>query len=131
MKEIATGTGPCRACLEPFRVGAEERLLFTYRPDAGNGSVAAPGPVFIHVRPCTRYAATRFPAALESFELIVEARASGNRVPVAHRATGNEVNELIGQLFADANVEYVYIRHGEAGCHIARVTREPVGATAV
>jgi hypothetical protein len=122
-KEIATGTGPCRACLEPFRVGAEERLLFTYRPEGGDGNLAAPGPVFIHARRCVRYAGDRFPATLASFPVIVEARASGNRVPVAHRTQGSDVDELVEQLMTDANVEYVYIRHGEAGCHIARIDR--------
>jgi hypothetical protein len=129
-REIATGTGPCRACLNPFRVGVEERLLFTYRPDAGPGSLAAPGPVFIHARQCTRYVADHFPTALASFALIVEARARNNRVPLAHRATGSEIDKLVEQLFADPDVDYVYIRHGDAGCHIARIQRHSGGLTA-
>ena len=28
----ATGHGPCRHCLRPFRVGEEKRTLFTYNP---------------------------------------------------------------------------------------------------
>ena len=34
-RELAKGTGPCRLCLQTFRVGEEHRLLFTYDPVAG------------------------------------------------------------------------------------------------
>ena len=30
--ELATGYGPCRACLKQFRAGEEDRILFTYNP---------------------------------------------------------------------------------------------------
>jgi len=30
--EMATGHGPCRLCLDSFRTGEEERVLFTYNP---------------------------------------------------------------------------------------------------
>ena len=128
VKEIAAGTGPCRACLEPFIVGAEERLLFTYRPDGGNGSLGAPGPVFIHARSCTRYHAHRFPPALATLHVIVEARAAGNRVPFAQRVPGTDVDALIEQLFEDDDVDYINVRHGEAGCHIVRIDRAEVDA---
>jgi hypothetical protein len=124
--EVAAGTGPCRACLEPFRVGEEERVLFTFRPDAGTGSLAAPGPVFIHARTCERYRGTRFPPALSDFELIAEARAGGNRVPVAREVRGAHVEAIIEMLLADADVEYVNVRHAKAGCHVARVSRGPL-----
>ena len=44
LRELAGGTGPCRACLEQFNVGHEERLLFTYRPAGGDGHLERPGP---------------------------------------------------------------------------------------
>ncbi|HSG38878.1 MAG TPA: DUF1203 domain-containing protein, partial [Thermoanaerobaculia bacterium] len=28
--EVAAGYGPCRACLQKFREGEEERILFTF-----------------------------------------------------------------------------------------------------
>lgn len=124
--EIATGTGPCRACLEPFRVGEEERLLFTYRPLLGNGTLEAPGPVFIHARPCTQYRGTAFPETLHALPLLVEAKARDNRIPEALRVSGRDVDPVLVRLLAKPEVEYVHVRHGEAGCHIARVDRGPI-----
>src|SRR5947208_9413526 len=46
--EVATGYGPCRLCLDTFREGEEERILFTYQPFTDPEALPAPGPVFIH-----------------------------------------------------------------------------------
>ena len=126
LQEVAKGTGPCRACLAPFRVGEDSRLLFTYRPPGGDGTLGAPGPVFIHAEACPQYRSTAFPEALRSFPLLVEARARGNRIPAARRTGGPEVVAVLGELLADPEVEYLHLRHGEAGCHIARVDRGPL-----
>ncbi|MEO7355660.1 MAG: DUF1203 domain-containing protein [Gemmatimonadales bacterium] len=125
LREIAKGTGPCRACLDLFEVGAEERLLFTYRPPADGEGLGAPGPVFIHAEQCARFAGTGFPAGLRTLPLFLEARASGGRVVATARATGNGIEASIERLFDDVAVEHLYLRHGEAGCHIARVDRGP------
>jgi hypothetical protein len=124
--EVAKGTGPCRACLEPFRAGEDERLLFTYRPEGGNGTIGAPGPVFIHARSCTQYRGSTFPAALHAFPVIIEARAGDNRVPVAHAGTGADADAILTRLFTDSDVDFVHVRHGEAGCHMLRVDRGPL-----
>jgi hypothetical protein len=131
VRELATGTGPCRACLGPFRVGEEERLLFTYRPAGGSGTLGAPGPVFIHARECAQYRGTSFPRALHFLPLLVEARAGENRIPQAQRASGADIDVILAHLLADPEVEYVHVRHGEAGCHIARVDRGPLPSAAV
>lgn len=123
VRETARGTGPCRVCLRRFRVGEEERLLFTYRPRAGAGTVGAPGPVFIHAERCPQYRGTSFPNDLYSLPVMLEAWAENNRIPQARRVDGSEVDDALNELFADPEVEYVHVRHGEAGCHIARVSR--------
>src|SRR5688500_18024452 len=69
--EVATGTGPCRLCLRPFEVGAEERVLFTYNPFP-DGATPSPGPVFVHAGPCPRYEADGFPAELSGLPLLLE-----------------------------------------------------------
>jgi hypothetical protein len=126
MRETARGTGPCRACLDVFEVGKEERLLFTYRPAEENGTLGAPGPVFIHAESCVRYDGSAFPPGLRGLPLLFEARAHGNRVLAARRASGGEIDDTLDALLADPDVGYLYIRHGEAGCHIARVERAVV-----
>lgn len=126
LREVARGTGPCRACLEQFKVGQEDRLLFTYRPSSVDGTLGAPGPVFIHAEACRQYRGTSFPQGLRSLPLLLEARARGNRIPAARRASGMEVDGVIAELLADPQVDYVHVRHGEAGCHIARIARGPL-----
>src|SRR5579871_729238 len=43
--ELATGYGPCRACLKQFQTGKEDRILFTYNPFAGLDAYPSPGPI--------------------------------------------------------------------------------------
>jgi hypothetical protein len=126
VRETARGTGPCRACLRRFEVGTDERLLFTYRPLAGSRTVGAPGPVFIHAERCTQYTGTSFPPDLHSLPIILEAWAADNRIPHARHVQGSEADAALEDLLADPAVEYVHIRHGVAGCHIARVSRGPL-----
>ena len=122
-EELAGGTGPCRACLQPFLVGEEHRLLFTYRPAGQDGTLGAPGPVFIHSRECPRYQGSSFPPGLRLLPLLFEGRAGGNRVLAARRASGAEIDGVLAELLADTRHDYLYVRHGEAGCHIARIDR--------
>ena len=129
LRELAGGTGPCRACLEQFKVGQEERLLFTYRPAGGDGTLGAPGPVFIHASPCRQYRGTGFPLGLRSLPLLIEARVGGNRIPAARSVFGTEVDAVLEELFANPQVDYLHVRHGESGCHIARVDRGDRPAT--
>ena len=124
-QEVAAGTGPCRACLEQFRVGEEERILFTYRPTSDNGNLGAPGPVFIHARRCEQYRDSSFPPGLRSLPLLIEGIGKDDRIPVTRRVTGTEVDGVVAELLGDPHVEYLHVRHGEAGCHIARVNRGP------
>lgn len=130
LREVARGTGPCRSCLRLFVVGQEERLLFTWRPASRNGTLGAPGPVFIHAEPCARYAAGAFPPELTALPLMLEGRASGNRIVAAHAVTGAAIGDVIDDLLANDEVEFIDVRHGEAGCHITRIeraTQEPPG----
>jgi hypothetical protein len=121
--EVAGGTGPCRCCLETFVPGHDERLLFTYRPRASDGSLMAPGPVFIHAEHCMAYAQRGFPDSLRSLPLAFEARASGSRVTELSARTDAPAEAQIGVLFDDHFADWLHVRHAEAGCFIAQVDR--------
>ncbi len=124
ISEIATGTGPCRACLGLFVTGQDERLLFTYGPYSGTQTVAAPGPVFVHADACPRYDGTALPNALRDLPLLLEGRTDHGTVTRSLPATGKQVDGVLERLLADPGIDFVFVRHGEAGCHIARVDRE-------
>jgi hypothetical protein len=118
--ELATGTGPCRCCLRTFVPGVDHRLLFTYRPPR-NGSLTAPGPVFIHAEHCEAFSGEGFPEGLRSLPLALEARADGSRVTGFTAEQGLPAEARIQQLFTTTGVEWLQLRHAEAGCFIATV----------
>lgn len=123
VREVARGTGPCRSCLDTFAVGAEERLLFTYRPASGVGAVGAPGPVFIHAASCARFEGDGFPAGLRALPLLAEGRTEDGRILVTAALSGALGEPVLEGLLRDPGVAFVFLRHAEAGCHVARVER--------
>ncbi len=123
VREVATGTGPCRSCLGLFSVEYEERLLFTYQPASGEETLGAPGPVFIHAEDCGRFEGVGFPEDLLRLPLLVEGRTHDGRVLRSERTPGEGAEDVIGACFAEPEIDFLFLRHGEAGCHIARVDR--------
>jgi len=121
--EIATGTGPCRSCLRLFDVGHDERLLFTYRPWSGDRTVGAPGPVFIHAGECRRFDGAGVPEDLLRLDLRLEARTHDGRTIRSERVAGRAVESRLAELLDSEDVDFVFIRNGDAGCHIARAER--------
>lgn len=120
-RETATGSGPCRLCLRTFKVGTDERILFTYQPFTDPGSVPAPGPVFIHATPCERYEGSTLPPDFRSLPLFLEAYGSGGELLSRVRVGEEPPEALLDRLFASLDADYVHIRNAEAGCFMARV----------
>src|SRR5690348_14806709 len=88
--EVAGGTGPCRSCLNTFKVGEEERVLFTYNPFEGLDAYPAPGPVFVHRAECARFAGAGFPEGLRSLPLTLEAYGDERWILDRARVTNGE-----------------------------------------
>jgi hypothetical protein len=44
-------------------------------------------------------------------------------MPRAVRVPGSAADAALRELFAYQDVDYVFIRHGDAGCHVARADR--------
>ncbi|MDP9122466.1 MAG: DUF1203 domain-containing protein [Acidobacteriota bacterium] len=121
--ETATGYGPCRSCLDVFRTGQDERILFTFDPFAGLDDYPSPGPVFIHRLPCKRHPETSFPAALRHLPLALEGYGRGRWLVAREPATGDGLDAAIARLFAHPAIDYIHVRNGGAGCYIARLDR--------
>jgi hypothetical protein len=117
-REVATGYGPCRFCLDTFEVGKEDRILFTYQPINEAAGLPAPGPVFIHAEACERYDGLTFPPAFRGLPIVVEGLAGCGWIVAEER-----VEAVIARAFAEPRVAYVHLRNGEAGCFMAKVER--------
>jgi hypothetical protein len=120
--ETATGTGPCRLCLEPFRTGEEERVLFTYNPFPNHGTLPCPGPIFVHKVSCLRYEGPGFPPALRGLPLTLEGYDPGG-LPVLRRSVTGDPDTSVKEVLSRPQVAYAHIRNTTAGCFIARIER--------
>ena len=122
--EVAGGTGPCRQCLCTFDVGKENRILFTYNPFDGLDPYPSPGPIFVHETPCATYSPQdKFPDTLRSLPLVFEGYVSDRCVTVREKVNDGAAETAITRIFDQPEVEYIHVRHGEAGCFIAHINR--------
>lgn len=122
--DLASGYGPCRHCLRTFRIGEEQRILFTYDPFQAVGDPPLPGPVFIHEAPCARYPEhAGVPEELKAHALTLDAYA-GSRILVTEVHISGEATEPeLQRLLAREDVEYIHVRDRSAGCYDFRVER--------
>lgn len=122
--ELAGGTGPCRQCLRTFEVGKENRILFTYNPFDGLDPYPSPGPIFVHETPCATYSPqNKFPDTLRSLPLVFEGYSRDRRVTAREKVNDGAAESAIARIFEQPEVEYIHVRHGEAGCFIAHISR--------
>jgi hypothetical protein len=122
--EPAGGYGPCRSCLKQFRIGQEDRILFTYNPFAGLDTYPSPGPVFIHAETCESFCeAERFPEELRALPLTLEAYGGERWILHRERPHAMQIEDAIQKCFAVPGVRYLHVRNTEAGCFIARIER--------
>lgn len=124
--EIAAGYGPCRLCLETFRQGAEERVLFTYNPFPAS-AVPSPGPVFVHKESCSRYEGPGVPAGLLELPLFLEGYEESG-LPVVRTTVARDPDRAVQRVLSTERVAFAHIRNAEAGCFIARIERLDPGA---
>jgi hypothetical protein len=121
--EPAAGYGPCRVCLQQFRLG-EQRILFTYNPFQGLDNYPSPGPVFIHAEPCRPFAAiSEWPQELRGLPLTLEAYGPDRWIIARERPGSHAIEDAVDRLMSEPGVRYIHIRNTEAGCFIARLER--------
>jgi len=121
-KEIAGGYGPCRLCLHTFRIGHEERLLFTYDPFHELVPYPLPGPIFIHAEGCTRYELDNtFPGDLRAHALTLIGYGNNRTVLMKEYVEGGRTEEVAKSLLENPAVRYLHVRDTEAGCYDFRI----------
>ena len=129
IEQIATGKGPCRVSLKPFKVGEDKRLLFSHSPFAEKNVFNQPGPIFISKDDVEPYSDVhRFPSEIksnkESFPLSLIGYSKEQNMIFTQLVGDADVDVLIEKVFNEnPKVEYLHVRNSEACCYICKVER--------
>lgn len=124
-RDVAQGYGPCRSCLRPLAVGADERLLLTYDPFMELEQLPLPGPVYVHADECARYERVdAYPHDLRFIPTTLNAYQRGRRLrDVRYVASNGDAERTIDDLLGRSDVDYIHARNTEAGCYLFRIER--------
>ncbi len=129
IKQIATGSGPCRVSLRPFEKGVDSRLLFTHSPFAIDNPFNQPGPIFINAEEVEEYKEIYcFPPEIKtnkkSFPLSLIGYNKEQMMVFTQLVGDADVEEMITEIFEkNPEVEYLHARNAEACCYICRIER--------
>jgi len=129
IEQIATGLGPCRVSLKPFRRGEDKRLLLSHSPFATNNAFNQPGPVFIHADEVEEYADVyRFPPEVKAdkkhFPLTLIGYSNEQQMVYTKLVGDDDVDEMIVSIFTKhPEIEYLHARSAEASCYICKIER--------
>jgi Protein of unknown function (DUF1203) len=129
MEQLATGFGPCRVSLKPFKPGEDKRLLFSHSPFLTDNAFNQTGPVFIHAGEVEEYAdVSRFPPEIKAdkvhFPLTLIGYSADQQMVYTRLVGDNDIDELIERIFSKhPEIEYLHARNAEAGCYICKIER--------
>lgn len=129
IEQIATGTGPCRVSLKPFKVGEDVRLLISHSPFTIDNIFNQPGPIFIHKKDVEAYSDIhQFPPEIKankkSFPLTLIGYTKEQMMVLTQLVGDNDVDLLIPKLFEERpDIEYLHARNAEASCFICKIER--------
>ena len=118
------GANPCRHCLGLIADG-DAKLVVAHRPFPSLQPYAETGPIFLHARPCTRYAAAELPGW---FAFMDPALVRGYdkdhwiRYETGDVVRGPEIAGACRRILADASIAYVHVR-SKYNCFQCRVDR--------
>ena len=129
IEQLATGAGPCRVSLRPFKKGEDKRLLFTHSPFAIDNAFDQPGPVFINAENVEEYKDIyRFPPEIKankkSFPLSLIGYSESQQMVYTKLVGDLDVEELITTIFDEhPEVNYLHARNAQACCYICKIER--------
>jgi Protein of unknown function (DUF1203) len=129
IESLATGRGPCRVSLKPFRKGIDRRLLFSHSPFPVDNAFNQPGPVFIQAEEVMPYSDVHhFPPELkadkQSFPLSLIGYNKTQQMVYSKLVGNDDVDQLIEEIFeSNPEIDYLHARNAEACCYICRIER--------
>ena len=129
IQQVATGLGPCRVSLKPFKKNIDKCLLFTHSPFEIDNAYDQPGPVFINAEEVEPYNDIyHFPEEIkankESFPLTLIGYNNKQMMVLTKLVGDAEVEELINSIFETrSDVAYLHARNAQACCFICKIER--------
>lgn len=129
VEQTATGYGPCRVSLRPFKPGVDKRLLLSHSPFSVDNAFNQPGPVFIHAEAVEAYSDVhRFPPEIKAdktnFPLTLVGYNNLQQMVHTQLVGDRDVDELIAEIFnTSPHVAYLHARNAEACCFICKIER--------
>jgi len=129
VEQLATGYGPCRVSLKPFRPGEDKRLLLSYSPFPIDNAYNQCGPVFINKEEVEPYNdiynfPTEIKADKKHFPLSLIGYSSEQRMVYTKLVGEHDVDELISNILAThPEIEFLHARNAAAGCYICKIER--------
>ena len=129
IEQVATGKGPCRVSLKPFKPGEDVRVLLSHSPFEVQNIFNQPGPIFISKEDVEPYSDVhRFPPEIknnkESFPLSLVGYSKKQNMVFTQLVGDDDVDILIEKIFDEnPKIEYLHVRNSEACCYICKVER--------
>jgi len=129
IEQTATGLGPCRVSLKPFRRNIDKRLLFTHSPFEIDNAYNQPGPVFIQAEEVEPYKDVyHFPPEIkndkEHFPLTLIGYNKAQMMVLTQLVGDADAEEMIVKIFDErADVAYLHARNAKACCYICTIER--------
>ena len=129
IEQVATGAGPCRVSLKPFKKGIDKRLLFSHSPFEIGNAYNQPGPVFVNSSDVEEYADVfRFPPEIkadkQSFPLSLIGYNDQQQMVFTKLVGDADVDELINETFEGRpDIDFLHARNSQACCFICRIER--------
>ncbi len=129
IETIATGAGPCRVSLKPFKRGVDKRLVLTNSPFEIDNAYNQPGPVFINSEDVEGYTDIyRFPPeikeAKDSFPLTLIGYNNQQQIVLSELVKDADVDDMIAQIFMTRpDILFLHARNAQACCFICKIER--------
>jgi hypothetical protein len=118
----ASASYPCRHCLRWAQLG-EQVVLFPYASIPAGRPYAESGPIFVHVEPCPRYAATdKYPGDFRNGR-VIRAYNSQQHMIAAEAASNGHPETVIAKLLANPETEFLQARSADRGCYTFAIQR--------
>ena len=129
IEQLATGYGPCRVSLKPFKVGQEVRLLFKHSPFEIDNIFNQVGPIFIHKDEVEEYQDVyHFPKEIKAdkinFPLTLIGYSKEQKMIFTKLVGELHVENLIEETFnQNEEIDFLHVRNAEASCFICKIER--------